>query len=85
MVTLYLIIIMYIFIYATTMNFLDFGPVLYNNLIVSLINKYLKDRIKKRPIQVLIYPKKDRHSLVALVNLLIYESFMGFIFIYFYY
>ena len=45
MVTLYLIIIMYIFIYATTMNFLDFGPVLYNNLIVSLINKYLKDRI----------------------------------------
>lgn len=45
MVTLYLIIIMYIFIYATTMNFLDFGPVLYSNLIVSLINKYLKDRI----------------------------------------
>lgn len=43
MVTLYLIIIMYIFIYATTMNFLDFGPVLYSNLIVSLIKIFYKD------------------------------------------
>lgn len=82
MVILYLIIIMCIFIYVTTMNFLDFGPVLYSNLIVSLIklvHKYLKDRIKKRLIQVLVYPKKDQHSLVALVNLLIYEIFKEYI------
>lgn len=52
MVILYLIIIMCIFIYVTTMNFLDFGPVLYSNLIVSL---------------------------VALVNLLIYEIFKEYI------
>lgn len=82
MVILYLIIIMCIFIYVTTMNFLDFGPVLYSNLIVSLIklvHKYLKDRIKKRLIQVLVYQKKDQHSLVALVNLLIYEIFKEYI------
>lgn len=47
MVTIYLNFIMCIFIYVTTMNFLDFGPVLYNNSITSLIKlvyKYLKDQ-----------------------------------------
>lgn len=42
MVTLYLTIIMYIFIYVIIKNFLDFGHVLYNNLIVSLIKIFYK-------------------------------------------
>lgn len=64
MVTIYLIIIMFIFIYVIEKNFLNFGIVLYNSLIIIL---------KKNISQLIIINLNNLHHLINLY-LIIFED-----------
>lgn len=64
MVMIYLIIIMFIFIYVIEKNFLNFGIVLYNSLIIIL---------KKNISQLIIINLNNLHHLINLY-LIIFED-----------